>query len=957
MKHIFLIIGLVVTISYTALTQPPSWENQITLSTAITGATSAVSDGYGQHLVGVYSGVVKHFLVGNDGAIIYNTLSVTGGVYPTVTSYGGKVRVTMKISSNIYIYQSTNGGSTWSTLPYYSPGVPVYNLDSYSEGHGTHIVWESNPDQNKNHEVYYVRYDEPSANWQDFKNVTDLTAPPAGARPSVTATTNKAHVGFAGENYQLTTRDLNLTTHAWDGNYKTESSSNDPVVLTNLTSIGDSVYAVSVSDVIVGLPTCSRVYFYTARHANDAGWQDHQQIAGACMDDDYGPRYIASNQGKLWFLIHYDELYLRSYTPGVGWGDYELLSYREDKPFLISASQGGIYCFWEYLEINSVRYKYMIRKPLTVTGSFTQNAILTGNNWLSGTSLGIPSNITVDARSGSVTNIMANGVFSYQGTFNINTGSTLNIFGGCTWNMGSTKTLTVNGNLNVQGTSGSPVTIASTNHNRGSWEKVNLYGGPNTIQYCTVKFGNYGIYINNNSTNTITNCTFDSCLNAGLYSISTNRTKGAITVNGCVFLRNYLRGFGIVNGRADLNNITSNLNTHGMLAANALVYLDGSSIYTNSTYGAYVSGLTSSLYFCADDFLTGNNTFTNNGYSELNVVSNGYAWMGNYDQVKQIQYGGDNNIRNDNTWDGNLVNNNGRDCIPARRNCWRTNASNGFVGCIDASYPINCPTLLSLSEQNPTQLDLSQMVSELTKTVEDNTVDAVNALHQLASFVGPGGSYEKEFPISWEKFLTSISTSQIASKEVKSLALAFYVHSFLNNQKYEDVLSVTKEILSKDPDDDLWLSCQSDRISALVNLGKIKEARLLLATIKDRITSIDPEIINVMQSIAGGDFRSQAKIAQFDETPVSYQLKQNYPNPFNPSTKIYYTLPERTHVKLIVYDLLGRDVATLVDDTQEAGYQSVAFDASASGGLPSGVYFYRIMTEKFTDMKKMILIK
>ena len=130
MKHILLIIGLLIIVSITVMAQPPSWENEITLSTAITGATSAASDGYGQHLVGIYSGTVKHFLVGNDGVIIYNTLSVTGGEYPTVMSYGGKVRVTLKIGSDIKIYQSTNGGSTWPTIfTYPNPGVPIYSLD------------------------------------------------------------------------------------------------------------------------------------------------------------------------------------------------------------------------------------------------------------------------------------------------------------------------------------------------------------------------------------------------------------------------------------------------------------------------------------------------------------------------------------------------------------------------------------------------------------------------------------------------------------------------------------------------------------------------------------------------------------------------------------------------------------------------------------------------------------
>jgi len=88
--------------------------------------------------------------------------------------------------------------------------------------------------------------------------------------------------------------------------------------------------------------------------------------------------------------------------------------------------------------------------------------------------------------------------------------------------------------------------------------------------------------------------------------------------------------------------------------------------------------------------------------------------------------------------------------------------------------------------------------------------------------------------------------------------------------------------------------------------------------------------------------------------PTTYTLDQNYPNPFNPLTTIFYSLPESKHVRLVVYDMLGRDVGTLVDANQDAGYKSVSYDASH---LPSGVYFYRLQAGNFVDLKKMILMK
>jgi hypothetical protein len=90
------------------------------------------------------------------------------------------------------------------------------------------------------------------------------------------------------------------------------------------------------------------------------------------------------------------------------------------------------------------------------------------------------------------------------------------------------------------------------------------------------------------------------------------------------------------------------------------------------------------------------------------------------------------------------------------------------------------------------------------------------------------------------------------------------------------------------------------------------------------------------------------------EIPTKFMLYQNYPNPFNSSTTISYDLPERSRVKLSIYNLLGQEVATLVNDEQEPGRYNVKFDAS---DLPSGVYFYRLEAGKFIEQKKMILIK
>lgn len=99
------------------------------------------------------------------------------------------------------------------------------------------------------------------------------------------------------------------------------------------------------------------------------------------------------------------------------------------------------------------------------------------------------------------------------------------------------------------------------------------------------------------------------------------------------------------------------------------------------------------------------------------------------------------------------------------------------------------------------------------------------------------------------------------------------------------------------------------------------------------------------------------------ELPSSFQLNQNFPNPFNPSTEIKYDLPTRAKVLLKVFNLLGQEVATLVDEDKLAGNYSATWDGRSDSGAPvaSGIYFYKLIAEAdnnaFVETKKMMLLK
>ncbi|MCX6152338.1 MAG: T9SS type A sorting domain-containing protein [Ignavibacteriales bacterium] len=99
-------------------------------------------------------------------------------------------------------------------------------------------------------------------------------------------------------------------------------------------------------------------------------------------------------------------------------------------------------------------------------------------------------------------------------------------------------------------------------------------------------------------------------------------------------------------------------------------------------------------------------------------------------------------------------------------------------------------------------------------------------------------------------------------------------------------------------------------------------------------------------------------IQQNKDENIHYSISQNYPNPFNPTTKIEYQIPAPGFVELKVYNVLGREVATLVNEEKPAGFYQIEFNASSrSAGFSSGIYFYELRAGSFRSVKKMILIK
>jgi hypothetical protein len=125
-------------------------------------------------------------------------------------------------------------------------------------------------------------------------------------------------------------------------------------------------------------------------------------------------------------------------------------------------------------------------------------------------------------------------------------------------------------------------------------------------------------------------------------------------------------------------------------------------------------------------------------------------------------------------------------------------------------------------------------------------------------------------------------------------------------------------------------------------------------TFTDRFPSNESVYYRLKQTDFDGSFKFYGAVEVEGNNEMVYDLYQNYPNPFNPETVIKYSLASDGMVTLNIYDILGTKISTLVNETQKAGTHQVSFKP---GELPSGIYFYELVTPNFTKKLKMLFLK
>ncbi len=544
------------------------------------------------------------------------------------------------------------------------------------------------------------------------------------------------------------------------------------------------------------------------------------------------------------------------------------------------------------------------------------------------------------------------GTVNVVGTITINNGVNLSISSGTNIYFVSGAALIVNGSLTATNS------LFTSAYN---WGGIIFYSGSQAnLQYCTIKNAATGI----NCTNTgsasiqISNCFIQNNSSDGIYLYNSSPliTNNSILSNGSngINCDTY--------SSPKINNNTMKWNTYSGLRCN--------------NFSSPAAALT---YFGS-----GNNVIKENQQRGINTSYNCNIYFGSSGG------GGSNSIFNNNTYEVSAD----YGCnVYAQYNWWGINpppaskfTANQSV--IDTLYSLKIdpnpnraivfPTETRTTVKNDLNLSIAQINNEHSNPfIENNPDDEIAKYKEIIKKEGNNykgrtalvmleNAYWKE---KKEGFLDFIDKEILSRKEVKDeltvLSYELMNHYYLENKNFNQAISNLEKIknempLNKDIEKynlfgmgAVYYNCLNDKTNAEKYFNELKQ--------KFPSDGLVQEINNLLkkESYSGNNKNNHNQLSNITKrNSEATHLAGNYPNPFNPSTKISFSIQAKSHIRLKVFDLLGREVVVLAEGFYEPGRYEISFDAgSVKGGLPSGIYFYNLTTENNSVTKKMVLVK
>ncbi len=560
----------------------------------------------------------------------------------------------------------------------------------------------------------------------------------------------------------------------------------------------------------------------------------------------------------------------------------------------------------------------------------------------------------------------------------------------------SNSALIVNGALRSIGNMSSPDTFTSSSGTWGGIQFNNSSSG-NTIQYSTIENGTYGVY-ENNSDVYIANCTIQNN-STGVYCYASadsifNNTFADNTYG--IYASNVNNGESPASSTAWYWGNTFNNNNTTMYLNNAVPNYAFNRGYDVS------EGIVATSSNEVNVWTTQPMGYQLRAYNIINCSGSPNVWADNYSYIYMgyDQDGGYNTLCETNypylqadNYSTILADNNYFGGGPA-------NLTDG-TSTIQTYNPLssdpngaNCS--MSTAQGSPNIRSAAQRATIGSKgdpsgILQSDTSQAGTLFWQAVN-LGIKGSVAQAMPI-----LQGIIKGSYDSKYSPE-ALLFY-DSFSNHSdssQYKNMIGVLQSVANRPAGDSLKpfairllareaalrkdfadannynmelvnnYANSSNQVSALYDLmeynlvvaNDVPKAQTFLSDMvneypNDSLTAMAKFVMGQRTSLSGSQKQSQP-VAAKKLRLTEFKLGQAYPNPFNPTATITYQLPKDSRVTIKVYDILGREVATLVDGEESAGYHEVTFDGSR---LASGVYFYRLTTNGLNLVKKMILMK
>ncbi len=584
-------------------------------------------------------------------------------------------------------------------------------------------------------------------------------------------------------------------------------------------------------------------------------------------------------------------------------------------------------------------------------------------------------------------NIPASSNINISSNITVNSGVTLTFNYGTTLNFTSGVAVTANGTLNAQGTSTNPATF-----NNGFIIFSGSGASGSNLNYATINNG-AGIQCLNGANATIQNSILNNCVN-GIYVYNSSPQIFSNLINEPQQNGIYGETAGYEPNVQD-NTVTKTSGNSSYHNYQGIWFYNNSSVYANHNdvsgfrYGSYIGGGSNALFYYASKGLYPYNRFTNNFYGIT-------AGWGATITANWVVGDGGNSIYGNTYYDAYSYNSS---TIYGQKNYWgggypkQYTYNNSYIyvdpiltsdpwvpGGIQPIAALNGdkkvqPTTIAAKvnqDQSTTGDDFADINLGL-KLENDNQIS--QAISHYKSLIGSDRlvtfsltelmKIRNKYP---GNKIASYFQSLTKNKKHGALANKLVGDIYLQSGKFDEAINTYNSIIQNYPNDYqavnsrfgklfAYLNIKQDRVNAGNILTELKQMNLQDDEWQMRL-AVAENLLTNSNSLNKTLRKAKTENQVSELKPVSYSLSQNYPNPFNPTTIINYQLPKDGIVTLKIYDMLGREVATLVNEFKPSGRYEVTFDAK---NLASGMYVYQLRANsaegRFIATKKLVLLK